>query len=101
MSQVDKLQDAEEQVAQLREEEAARERDARTAELRRAPLADTGSKQHTATPAPRGGGGTMANGRGGPLPEPHELPLSIKEPGLLPPPLVRATGEDDAPYELL
>jgi ParB/RepB/Spo0J family partition protein len=35
------------------------------------------------------------------LPDLHDLAVSIKETGLLHPPLVRATGEDGQPYELL
>ena len=43
----------------------------------------------------------MVNMRVGALPDLHELAVSIKETGLLHPPLVRATGEEDVPYELL
>ena len=43
----------------------------------------------------------MANMREGALPDLHELAVSIKETGLLHPPLVRETGDDDVPYELL
>ena len=38
---VDKLQEAEEHVAQMREEEARAEREARNADLRQPPIADT------------------------------------------------------------
>lgn len=44
---------------------------------------------------------TMVNMRVGALPDLHDLALSIKETGLLHPPLVRATGEERQPYELL
>lgn len=101
MSQVDKLQDAEEEVAQLREEAARTEREARDADLRKAPLADTAAKDHTAITASLSQVRTMVNMRTGPLPDLHELAVSIKETGLLHPPLVRATGEEGQPYELL
>jgi ParB/RepB/Spo0J family partition protein len=101
MSQVDKLQDAEEEVAQMREEAVRAERDARDADLRKAPLADTAGKDHSSITAPLSRIRTMVNMRTGPLPDLHELAVSIKETGLLHPPLVRATGEDDKPYELL
>ena len=98
---VDKLQDAEEDVAQLREEQARSERDARAADLRRPPVADTAGKPHRTITAALGAVRPMANMRTGPLADIHELAVSIRETGLLHPPLVRATGEDDQPYELL
>jgi ParB/RepB/Spo0J family partition protein len=101
MSQVDKLQDAEEEVAQLREEAARTEREAREADLKKAPLADTAAKDHSTITASLGQVRTMVNMRTGLLPDLHELAVSIKEAGLLHPPLVRATGEDGQPYELL
>jgi ParB/RepB/Spo0J family partition protein len=101
MSQVDKLQDAEEHVAQMREEAAKAAREERDADLRKAPLADTASKAHTIVTAPLQHVRTMVNMRVGALPDLHELAVSIKETGLLHPPLVRATGDDDVPYELL
>jgi ParB/RepB/Spo0J family partition protein len=101
MSQVDKLQDAEEQVAQMREEAARSQREAREEDLRRAPLADTATKAHRVMTAPLAQIRTMVNMRVGPLPELHELAVSIKETGLLHPPLVRATGDESKPYELL
>jgi ParB/RepB/Spo0J family partition protein len=101
MSQVDKLQDAEEQVAQMREEAAKAAREEAAADLRRAPLSDTATKSHTTVTAPLSQVRTMVNMRVGALPDLHELAVSIKETGLLHPPLVRATGEDDVPYELL
>jgi ParB/RepB/Spo0J family partition protein len=101
MSQVDKLQDAEEQVAQMREEAAKAAREEATADLQKAPLADTAAKAHTTVTAPLSQVRTMVNMRVGALPDLHELAVSIKETGLLHPPLVRATGDDDVPYELL
>jgi ParB/RepB/Spo0J family partition protein len=101
MSQVDKLQDAEEQVAQMREDAAKTAREEATADLQKAPLADTATKAHTTVEVPLAQVRTMVNMRVGQLPDLHELAVSIKETGLLHPPLVRATGEDDVPYELL
>jgi ParB/RepB/Spo0J family partition protein len=101
MSQVDKLQDAEEQVAQMREEAARTAREEATADLQKAPLADTATKAHTTVAAPLSQVRTMVNMRVGALPDLHELAVSIKETGLLHPPLVRATGEEEVPYELL
>ncbi|MEA2270916.1 MAG: ParB family transcriptional regulator, chromosome partitioning protein [Solirubrobacteraceae bacterium] len=101
MSQVDKLQDAEEEVAQMREEATRAEREAREAELRRAPLADTATRPHALVTAALSQVRTMANMRVGALPDIHELAVSIKETGLLHPPLVRATGDAGKPYELL
>jgi ParB/RepB/Spo0J family partition protein len=101
MSQVDKLQDAEEEVAQRREEEARAEREARQADLRRAPIADTAGREHRVVTAPLAQVSTMTNMRVGPLPDVHELAVSIRETGLLHPPLVRETGDDARPYELL
>jgi ParB/RepB/Spo0J family partition protein len=101
MSQVDKLQDAEEHVAQMREEAAQAAREEAAADLRRAPLADTATKAHSTITAPLARVRTMVNMRVGALPDLHELAVSIKETGLLHPPLVRATGEDEVPYELL
>ena len=43
----------------------------------------------------------MANMRTGALEDVQELAISIRETGLLHPPLVRETGEDSQPYELL
>jgi ParB/RepB/Spo0J family partition protein len=98
---VDKLQDAEEAVNQMREEVSRAERDAQNAELRRAPIADTATKAHTTVTAPLSQIRTMVNMRVGALPELHELAISIKETGVLSPPLVRATEDADQPYELL
>ena len=98
---VDKLQDAEQDVAQMREEAARREREALRADLRVPPLAETAEKPHTLISAPLAHVRVMANMRTGPLEELHELAVSIRETGLLHPPLVRATGEEAKPYELL
>jgi len=98
---VDKLQEAEEQVAQLREETERRERAALQEDLRRAPIGDTAGKPHRAITAPLSAVRAMANMRTGALEELHELAVSIRETGLLHPPLVRATGEEEQPYELL
>ena len=101
MSQVDQLSSAEEHVAQREEERAREERLAREQDLRTAPLSDTASKAHSPLAAPLTSVRTMVNMRVGTLPDVHELAVSIKESGLLHPPLVRATEDADRPYELL
>lgn len=101
MSQVDQLQNAEEAVEQTRQEADRQEREERAGELRRPPLADTAEKAHHVVQAPLTQVRTMVNMRVGALPDLHELALSIKETGLLHPPLVRATGDEGQPYELL
>ena len=94
---VDKLQEAEEQVAQMREEAARKESETRGADLRRAPVADTAAKAHRAIAAPLAQVRTMSNMRTGALEDVHELAVSIRETGLLHPPLVRATGDEAQP----
>lgn len=101
MSDVDSLQNSEEAVAQLREEAAERARQAVAEELRRAPLADTASKPRRRVTATLDHVRTSTNMREGPLPEVEELAISLIETGLLHPPLVRATGDPDVPYELV
>ena len=98
---VDQLQDAEQDIAQMQEEQARGEREARKADLRRAPLTDTASKAHSTVAAPLARVRTMVNMRVGTLPDVHELAVSIKESGVLHPPLVRETGDPEKPYELL
>src|SRR4051812_3937710 len=98
---VDKLQEAEEQVAQMREEEARRAREALGEDLRRPPVADTASKAHRAITARLDQVRVMTNMRAGALEDLHELAVSIRETGLLHPPLVRETGDEETPYELL
>lgn len=85
----------------MQEEKARDEREAREADLRKAPLSDTATKAHSPVEAPLTAVRTMVNMRVGTLPDVHELAVSIKETGLLHPPLVRATGDEDRPYELL
>ncbi|PTL58551.1 ParB/RepB/Spo0J family partition protein [Paraconexibacter algicola] len=101
MGQVDQLQEAEQDVAQLQEERDRRERESRTEDLRKAPLTDLADRPHTLVSAALRQVRTMVNMRVGTLPDIHDLAVSIKESGLLHPPLVRATGDDDKPYELL
>jgi ParB/RepB/Spo0J family partition protein len=101
MSQVDQLQNAQEHVEQTRQEADRQERETRAAELKRAPLANTAERTHTVVLAPLAQVRTMVNMRVGALPDLHELALSIKETGLLHPPLVRETGDEAQPYELL
>jgi ParB/RepB/Spo0J family partition protein len=98
---VDKLQEAEEAVAQMREEAARNEREQRRAELRRPPVAGTADKPHTLISASLADVRVMANMRTGALEELQELAISIRETGLLHPPLVRATEDAEKPYELL
>ncbi len=98
---VDKLQEAEEAVAQLREEEARKAREALGEDLRRAPVADTATKAHRPITCRLDQVRVMTNMRTGALEDLHELAVSIRETGLLHPPLVRETGEDEQPYELL
>ncbi len=98
---VDKLQEAEEHVAQMREDAERKERDSLREDLRRPPLGDTAGKPHSAITAPLAKVRAMANMRTGALEDIHELAVSIRETGLLHPPLVRATGEDEHAYELL
>src|SRR3954451_16223334 len=98
---VDTLQEAEEQVAQRREEEARKAREALGEDLRRAPVADTASKAHRPITARLEQVRVMSNMRTGALEDLHELAVSIRETGLLHPPLVRETGEEEQPYELL
>lgn len=101
MASVDDLQDAEQHVAQMQEEQERDERDARDADLRTPPLSDTATKRHSAVAAPLRQVKTLVNMRVGTLPDVHELAVSIKETGLLHPPLVRETGDTERPYELL
>lgn len=101
MSDVDKLQNAAEEVAQRREEAAQEERRRRKAELQAAPLADTAAKARRIVEATLDQVATMVNMRTGELPDVHELAVSILETGLLHPPLVRATGNGERPYELM
>lgn len=98
---VDKLQEAEEHVAQMREEAARAERETRREDLRRPPLGDTAGKPHKGITAPLAQVRAMANMRTGALEDIHELAVSIRETGLLHPPLVRETGESEQSYELL
>jgi len=101
MSQVDQLQEAEQHVAQMQEQREREDRETRQADLRRTPLSDTADKPHSAVAAPLRQVRTMVNMRVGTLPDVHDLAVSIKESGLLHPPLVRATGDAERPYELL
>jgi ParB/RepB/Spo0J family partition protein len=101
MSQVDQLQNAEEHVAQQEEDAARAGRAAAEEDLRRAPLTGTAAKAHAVIRAPLAQVRTMVNMRVGRLPDVHDLAVSIKETGLLHPPLVRRTDDAAKPYELL
>src|SRR3954471_15348256 len=98
---VDKLQEAAEAVAQMREQEARKAREALGEDLRRAPVADTAAKAHRPITARLAQVRVMSNMRTGALGDLHELAVSIRETGVLPPPLARETGEEETPYELL
>jgi ParB/RepB/Spo0J family partition protein len=98
---VEAFQEAEEHVEQMREEAERAERQARDSDLRRGPLAETAGKAHRVVEIFLDQVRTMRNMRTGALPDVHELALSIKETGLLHPPLVGETGDDEQPYELL
>lgn len=101
MSDVDSLQNSEEAVAQRREAAEQRARESAVAELRKAPLADTASKPRRRVTATLDRVRISTNMREGPLPEVEDLAISLIETGLLHPPLVRETGEQDVPYELV
>ena len=101
MSQVDKLQEAEEHVAQMREEGERASQEALRKDLQRSPIAGTAGREHRTVTAGLAQVSTMSNMRTGELPDLHELAVSIKETGLLHPPLVRETDDQDVPFELL
>src|ERR1043165_6707149 len=101
MADVDSLQNSEEAVAQQRQEAAEASRQAALQQLRKTPLADTASKAQRRVSATLDQVQTSTNMREGPLPGGGELASSLLEPGLLPPPLVRETGNADIPYELV
>jgi ParB-like chromosome segregation protein Spo0J len=101
MSDVDSLQNSEEAMAQMRQQAADAERRAVVEQLRRAPLADTASKSRRRITATLEHVRTSTNMREGPLPEVEDLAISLIETGLLHPPLVRETGDERVPYELV
>lgn len=101
MSDVDSLQNSEEAVAQRREAAEERHRQAVIGELRKTPLAGTADKPQRRITATLDLVRTSTNMREGPLPEVEELAISLIETGLLHPPLVRETGDDRQPYELV
>src|ERR1700751_5797017 len=101
MSDVDKYQQAQEEAAQRREEAARVQRERQLAELRSAPVAATAGKPRRIVEATVDQVSTMTNMRAGDLPDLHELAISILETGLLQPPLVRTTDNEQQPYELM
>jgi ParB/RepB/Spo0J family partition protein len=101
MSDVDRYQQAEEEAAQRREEVARVQRERRLAELRSAPVADTAGRTRRIVEATLEQVSTMTNMRSGDLSDLHELAISILEMGLLHPPLVRATDNEQQPYEVV
>lgn len=101
MADVDSLQNSEEAVAQQRQEAAEKARNAALEQLRKAPLADTALKAQRRVEATLDKVRSSTNMREGPLPEVEELAISLLETGLLHPPLVRETGDEAVPYELV
>ena len=101
MADVDSLQNSEEAVAQQRQEAAEKAREAALEQLRKAPLADTALKAQRRVEATLDQVRSASNMREGPLPEVEELAISLLETGLLHPPLVRETGDERVPYELV
>ncbi|MDO8185522.1 ParB N-terminal domain-containing protein [Conexibacter sp. JD483] len=101
MADVDSLQNSEEAVAQQRQEAAEKAREAALEQLRKAPLADTALKTQRRVEAKLDQVRNSTNMREGPLPEVEELAISLLETGLLHPPLVRETGDEAIPYELV
>lgn len=92
MSDVDKLQNAEEQVAQMQDAERRAQKEAAEAELREPPVVGTAEKPRHYEEIPWGQIKTAVNLRlpgTGELPDIQELALSIKNYGLLQPILVR------------
>lgn len=103
MSDVDKLQNAEEAVAQMQEEARRRERERVQEELSEQPVKETAQlpRRYEEIPYSHIVGGI--NLRTGPLPDVQEMALSIKEQGLLYPVLVRPLSADNGvlTYELV
>lgn len=85
----------------MQEQRERAEHESRQADLRRAPLGDTAGKTHRPVTTGLRQVRTMVNMRVGTLPDVHELAVSIKESGVLHPPLLRESGDAQRPYELL
>jgi len=101
MGDVDKLQDAEEEVAQLQEERAARDHQAQLADLSTEPVKATAGRTRSFAEIPLSlihGGSNMRTGE---LPEIQSLAVSIREVGLINPLLVRAEEKKDKGYRLI
>jgi ParB family chromosome partitioning protein len=94
MSDVDALQEAEEQVAQMDEERERVAREALIEDLHADPVKATASHERSPERIPLGNITGGANMRTGDLPEIQGMAISIREVGLIHPLLVRAEGED-------
>jgi ParB/RepB/Spo0J family partition protein len=99
MSNVDDLQNAEEQVAQREEEALRQEHEAEHADLHQSPVKQTAAHGRQPMEVPLSKIQIAANMRTGELPEIQGLAISIREVGLISPLLVREE-EDDA-YRLV
>lgn len=101
MGDVDALQDAEEAVAQMREEKERSDKEARQAELKEAPVKETAARERVPELIPLAEIELLTNIRGQ-LEQIHELALSIKERGLMQPLVVRRSPPGAAkPYQLV
>jgi ParB/RepB/Spo0J family partition protein len=103
MSDVDKLQNAEEAVSQLQDAQKQAEREKAEAELTEPPVKETAHLPRRFEEIPYGDIVTGINLRTGDLPDIQELALSIKEKGLLQPIVVRPkeANEGVLTYELI
>ncbi len=97
---VDNFQEGEEAVAQLQAERAERERDRLAAELEAEPEYDTATKDRVRQVVRVDRIAADRNIRPD-LPEIHDLALSIRQRGLLTPPLVRRKPEGDGEFLLV
>lgn len=101
MGDVDALQDAEEAVAQMREEEERDEKAKRQAELREQPIKETALRERVPELIPLAQIEVLSNIRGR-LEQIHELALSIKERGLMQALVVRRSPTGAAkPFQLV
>ena len=95
MGDVDAYQQAEEEVAQLREEREHTARATQKADLAAPPVRATAAHGRVSAELPLGLIKTTANMRTGELPEIQGLAVSIREVGLISPLLVRATPDEE------
>lgn len=99
MADVDKLQQAEEEVEQRNQEEARAERERQASELAAEPIKETASRTRRAEQVRIDHLKTIPNIRHE-LGDIHELALSIRQRGLIAPLVVRETDEDGH-YEII